>query len=542
MHGLIMDRPLLISSFLEYASSIYGAQEIVSRTTAGDIHRYTYRQADDRIRRLSKALIALGVGQGDRIATLAWNDHRHYELYFATSGMGAVCHTLNPRLHPSQLTYIMNHASDRILFVDPIFMELLASFHATLDSLKAVVVMADAADMPETSLPNVHCYETLVSDNDGDFAWPEFDERTASSLCYTSGTTGNPKGVLYSHRATVLHSMAVALPSVLHLSAHESVLPVVPMFHANAWGIPYAATMTGAKLVLPGAHLIGEPLYELLDGEGVTITAGVPTIWLALLEYMRANGKRLDGLQRAIIGGTAAPTSMIEAFQDEFGIEVRHGWGMTEMSPVGSINTLKPNLVNLPPEERMHYQAKQGQPVYGVDMKIVGEDGVELPHDGKAFGELKVRGPWICNGYFAMDESEAHAEEGWFNTNDVATIDAQGYMQIVDRTKDVIKSGGEWISSIELEDIALRHPDVAQAAVIGVAHPKWDERPLLLITPKPGATPDPKDILASFKGKIANWWTPDAVEVVESFPIGGTGKIQKAELRAQYRDYKLPDA
>jgi acyl-CoA synthetase (AMP-forming)/AMP-acid ligase II len=314
------------------------------------------------------------------------------------------------------------------------------------------------------------------------------------------------------------------------------------MFHANAWGIPYAATMTGAKLVLPGAHLIGEPLYELLDREGVTTTAGVPTVWLALLEYMRGNGKRLDGLQRVIIGGSAAPTPMIEAFQDEFGIEVRHGWGMTEMSPVGSINTLKPNLTGLPANERMAYQAKQGQPVYGVDMKIVDADGAELPHDGKTFGELKVRGPWICNGYFAMDESEAHAEEGWFNTDDVATLDSEGYMQIVDRTKDVIKSGGEWISSIELEDVALRHPDVAQAAVIGVAHPKWDERPLLLITPKPGTTPNMSDILAFFKGKVANWWTPDEVIVMESFPIGGTGKIQKGELREKFKGYKLPTA
>ena len=540
MHGLMMDRPLLISSFLEYASSIYGEQEIVSRTVEGGIHRYTYAQADNRVHRMAKALTALGVESGDRIATLAWNDHRHYELYFSVSGMGAVCHTLNPRLHPSQLTYIMNHASDRYLFVDPTFVKPLEAFYPTLKSLKGVIIMADAADMPDTTLPNVHCYETLIADNDADFAWPEFDERTASSLCYTSGTTGNPKGVLYSHRATVLHTMSVALPSVLHLSAHETVLPVVPMFHANAWGIPYAATMTGAKLVLPGAHLIGEPLYELLDREGVTTTAGVPTVWLALLEYMRGNGKRLDGLQRVIIGGSAAPTSMIEAFQDEFGIEVRHGWGMTEMSPVGSINTLKPNLTGLPANERMAYQAKQGQPVYGVDMKIVDADGTELPHDGKTFGELKVRGPWICNGYFAMDESEAHAEEGWFNTDDVATLDSEGYMQIVDRTKDVIKSGGEWISSIELEDVALRHPDVAQAAVIGVAHPKWDERPLLLITPKPGTTPDMSDILAFFKGKVANWWTPDEVIVMESFPIGGTGKIQKGELREKFKGYKLP--
>ena len=540
MHGLMMDRPLLISSFLEYASSIYGEQEIVSRTVEGGIHRYTYAQADNRVHRMAKALTALGVESGDRIATLAWNDHRHYELYFSVSGMGAVCHTLNPRLHPSQLTYIMNHASDRYLFVDPTFVKPLEAFYATLESLRGIIIMADAADMPDTTLPNVHCYETLIADNDADFAWPEFDERTASSLCYTSGTTGNPKGVLYSHRATVLHTMSVALPSVLHLSAHETVLPVVPMFHANAWGIPYAATMTGAKLVLPGAHLIGEPLYELLDGEGVTTAAGVPTVWLALLEYMRGNGKRLDGLQRVIIGGSAAPTSMIEAFQDEFGIEVRHGWGMTEMSPVGSINTLKPNLTGLPANERMAYQAKQGQPVYGVDMKIVDADGAELPHDGKTFGELKVRGPWICNGYFAMDESEAHAEEGWFNTDDVATLDSEGYMQIVDRTKDVIKSGGEWISSIELEDVALRHPDVAQAAVIGVAHPKWDERPLLLITPKPGTTPNMSDILAFFKGKVANWWTPDDVIVMESFPIGGTGKIQKGELREKFKGYKLP--
>ena len=542
MLGLIMDRPLLISSLLKYAAAIYGEQEIVSRAVSGEIHRYTYRAADARVRRMARALTGLGVEQGDRIATLAWNDHRHYELYFATSGMGAVCHTLNPRLHPGQLTYIMNHAADTYLFVDPTFIELLESFHGDLDNLKGVIVMTDAASMPDVNLPNVLCYETLIDDAGGDFDWPEFDENTASSLCYTSGTTGNPKGVLYSHRATVLHSMAVALPSVLQLSAHETVLPVVPMFHANAWGIPYAATMTGAKLVLPGANLIGEPLYELLDGEGVTITAGVPTIWLALLEYMRANDKSLESVQRMVIGGTAAPSSMIEAFQDGYDVEVRHGWGMTEMSPVGTINTVKPNLMNLPLEERMKVQAKQGQPLYGVEMKIISEDGVELPHDGVTFGELKVRGPWICSGYFAMDESEAHDDDGWFNTNDVATIDSEGYMQIVDRKKDVIKSGGEWISSIDLEDLALRHPDVAQAAVIGVPHPKWDERPLLLITASPGASPEKDDILAFFKGKIANWWTPDDVLVVDSFPIGGTGKIQKAELRERYRDYKLPTA
>jgi 3-(methylthio)propionyl---CoA ligase len=542
MLGLIMDRPLLISSLLDYAASIYGAQEIVSRTTAGDIHRYTYRDADIRVRRMARALSGLGVAIGDRIATLAWNDHRHYELYFATSGMGAICHTLNPRLHPGQLSYIMNHAADSYLFIDPTFMELLGTFHGELGSLKGVIVMADETDMPATDLPNVYCYETLIADNGADFEWPEFDENTASSLCYTSGTTGNPKGVLYSHRGTVLHSMAVAWPSVLHLSAHETVLPVVPMFHANAWGIPYAATMTGAKLVLPGAQLIGEPLYELLDGEGVTMTAGVPTIWLALLEYMRANNKTLESVQRMVIGGSAAPTSMIEAFQNEYGAEVRHGWGMTEMSPVGSINTVKPNLMGLPAEERMKVQAKQGQPVYGVEMKITSEEGAALPHDGESFGELKVRGPWVCSGYFAMDESDAHDAEGWFNTNDVATIDSEGYMQIVDRKKDVIKSGGEWISSIDLEDLAVRHPDVAQAAVIGVPHPKWDERPLLLVTAAPGASPDKDDILAFFKGKIANWWTPDDVLVVDSFPIGGTGKIQKGELREKYSDHKLPSA
>ncbi|MFT6581890.1 MAG: fatty-acyl-CoA synthase [Alphaproteobacteria bacterium] len=542
MLGLIMDRPLLISSLLDYAASIYGAQEIVSRTTAGDIHRYTYRDADIRVRRMARALSGLGVETGDRIATLAWNDHRHYELYFATSGMGAICHTLNPRLHPGQLTYIMNHAADSYLFIDPTFLELLGSFHGDLDNLKGVIVMANEADMPTVDLPNVYCYETLIGGNEADFEWPEFDENTASSLCYTSGTTGNPKGVLYSHRGTVLHSMAVAWPSVLHLSAHETVLPVVPMFHANAWGIPYAATMTGAKLVLPGAHLIGEPLYELLDGEGVTMTAGVPTIWLALLEYMRANNRTLESVQRMVIGGSAAPTSMIEAFQNEYGAEVRHGWGMTEMSPVGSINTVKPNLMDLPTDARLKVQGKQGQPVYGVDMKITSEDGAALPHDGESFGELKVRGLWVCSGYFGMDESDAHDADGWFNTNDVATIDSEGYMQIVDRKKDVIKSGGEWISSIDLEDLALRHPDVAQAAVIGVPHPKWDERPLLLVTAAPGATPDKDDILAFFKGKIANWWTPDEVLVVDSLPIGGTGKIQKGELREQYSDYKLPSA
>jgi acyl-CoA synthetase (AMP-forming)/AMP-acid ligase II len=539
MRGLMMDTPLLVSSLIRHAAAVYGDQEIVSRTVEGPIHRYGYADAHRRSQRLANALASLGMEAGDRIGTIAWNTYRHFEIYFAVSGMGAVCHTMNPRLHPSQILYMLNHAEDRYVFVDLTFVPLIEQVASQATALKGVIVMTDRASMPDSSHQNLICYEDLIEGNSDSFDWPEFDEWTASSLCYTSGTTGNPKGVLYSNRATVLHSLTVAMPSVLNLSDSECILPIVPMFHANAWGIPYATAMTGTKLVMPGARLDGEAVYELLNDERVTFTAGVPTVWIMLLTYMREHGKKLDYLDRIVIGGSAAPRSMIRAFEEEFGVEVRHGWGMTEMSPVGAINTLSPAMRELPEEERLDIQSKQGRPPFGVEMKITDDAGKSLPHDGVAYGELKVRGPFICSGYLGLEESEAHAD-GWFDTNDVASIDGQGYMQIVDRKKDIIKSGGEWISSIDLEDLAMGHPDVMQAAVIGIAHPKWDERPLLLVVPAPGRSPDRQEILTYLEDKVAKWWLPDDVVFVESFPIGGTGKVLKTELRDQLKDYKLP--
>ncbi len=539
MRGLMMDTPLLVSSLLRHGATIFGEQEIVSRTVEGPIHRYGYAEAHRRSQRLANALTALGVAPGDRVGTIAWNTYRHFEIYFGVSGMGAVCHTMNPRLHSSQILYMLDHAEDRYVFVDTTFVPLIEQVASQAKALKGVVVLTDRAHMPDSALENLICYEELIEAHSESYDWPEFDEWTASSLCYTSGTTGNPKGVLYSNRATVLHSLAVALPDVLNLSERECILPIVPMFHANAWGIPYAATMTGTKLVMPGARLDGEAVYEMLNEEKVTFTAGVPTVWLMLLAYMREHDKRLDHLQRIVIGGSAAPRSMIQAFEGEFDIEVRHGWGMTEMSPVGAVNTLTPAMRELPEDERLDFQCKQGRPPFGVEMKITGEDGKPLPHDGVAFGALKVRGPYICSGYLGLEISEAHAN-GWFDTNDVASIDPQGYMQIVDRKKDIIKSGGEWISSIDLEDLAMGHPDVLQAAVIGIAHPKWDERPLLLIVPAADKTPEKQDLLKYLEDKVAKWWLPDDVVVVDSFPIGGTGKVLKNELREQFKDYKLP--
>ena len=539
MRGLMMDTPLLVSSLIKHAAAQHAQSEIVSRTVEGPIHRYGYAQAHRRAQQLANALTALGIVKGDRIATIAWNGYRHYEIYFATSGMAAICHTINPRLHPDQIVYLLNHAADRYLFIDLTFVPLVELVAGRAAKLEGIVVMCDRAHMPDSKLDNLICYEELMDGAQDSYEWPIFDENTASSLCYTSGTTGNPKGVLYSHRATVLHSFAAALPAGLCLSESEAILPVVPMFHVNAWGIPYAATMTGAKQVMPGPGLDGASLHEILDAENVTFAAGVPTIWLGLLNHMREHGKRLVRLKYVVIGGSAVPASMIEAFENEFDIEVRQGWGMTEMSPIGSINTLKPWMQDLPPSQRMAIQIKQGRPPFGVEMMIESESGEALPHDGKAQGELLVRGPWVCSGYFGIDDAGVH-RDGWFATNDVATIDEQGYMQIVDRTKDMIKSGGEWISSIDLENFAMSHPDVQQAAVIGVPHPKWDERPLLLVVPVPGKTPDKADIFNFLSDKVAKWWLPDDMVIVESFPIGGTGKVLKKELREEYKDYALP--
>ena len=537
MRGLMMDTPLLISALIRHGDTVHGEQEIVSRSVEGPIHRCTYSEAHRRARRLANALSALGVATGDRVGTIAWNGYRHFEIYFAVSGMGAVCHTMNPRLHPSQLTYIVNHAEDAYVFVDTTFVPLIEAVADKLRSVKGVVVMTDRAHMPETKLANALCYEELNDSHSDEYEWPVFDENTASSLCYTSGTTGNPKGTLYSHRSTVLHSYALALPDALHLATGETILPVVPMFHVNAWGIPYAAAMTGAKLVMPGPGLDGASLTELLAAEGVTMAAGVPTIWFALLAHLRESGVKLPALKRVIIGGAAVPPSMVEAFQNDVGAEVRQAWGMTEMSPLGTANVLKPALAARPEAERIAIQCKQGLPVFGVEATIVDEQDKPLPRDGRAFGELKVRGPWIARAYFNAD-AECTDAAGWFATGDVATLDGDGYMQITDRTKDLIKSGGEWISSIDLENLAMSHPDVAQAAVIAIPDAKWDERPLMLVVAAPDTQPTADTVRAFLKGKVADWWLPGHVVLVDALPLGATGKVLKAKLRDEYRDYK----
>ncbi|MDG2269562.1 MAG: 3-(methylthio)propionyl-CoA ligase [Alphaproteobacteria bacterium] len=538
MRGLIMDQPQLISNLLIHADFVSGDREIVTRTIEGPIHRYTYRDAHRRARQLANALQSLDVKLGDRIGTLAWNTYRHFEIYYAVSGIGAVTHTLNPRLHPTQMTYIINHAEDAYIFVDLNLVGLLEAIEGELSKLRGVVIMTDRAHMPETSLQNALCYEELVNGHSDDLEWPVFDENTASSLCYTSGTTGNPKGALYSHRSTIIHAYASALPDALHMGEREVILPVVPMFHVNAWGIPYGATMVGAKLVFPGAMLDGKSVHELLLAEDVTMTAGVPTVWLNLLNHWRETGTRVPSLKRVIIGGSACPESMIRAFQEEFGAEVRHAWGMTEMSPLGSVAIPKPRISD--DAETMRKQIKQGRPIYGVEMRIVDDAGKSLPHDGKAFGELQVRGPWITSGYFKLDHSEAHGKDGWFATGDVATIDEDGYMEITDRAKDVIKSGGEWIGTIEIENHVMSHPDVQMAAVIGVPHPKWDERPLIVVVPKTGREPTHSEITRFLDGKIAKWWMPDDTVLTDELPIGATGKVLKAKLREQFGDHQLP--
>ncbi|HYE01099.1 MAG TPA: 3-(methylthio)propionyl-CoA ligase [Alphaproteobacteria bacterium] len=542
MRGLMMDRPLLISSLLTHAERHHGTTEIVSRSVEGPIHRTDWAGIAGRARRLAQALTRLGVRPGDRIGTLAWNGYRHLEIYYGVSGLGAVCHTVNPRLFPQQIAYIVNHAEDRYLFADLTFMPLLEALADHLTGLAGVVVMTDRAHMPAASkLPNLLCYEELLAAEDGAFDWPDFDENTAASLCYTSGTTGNPKGVLYSHRSTVLHSFSIALPDVMALSAADCVMPVVPMFHVNAWGLPYAGAMVGCKIVFPGAKMDGASLFELIESERVTMTAGVPTIWLALLTHLRGIGRKLDGVKTVVIGGAAAPAAMIEAFEREHGVDVLHAWGMTELSPLGTANRPKGTNAALPPDEALALKAKQGRPVYGVEMRITG-DGGDLPHDGRAFGDLKVRGPWVCSAYFKEEGSASHDSEGWFSTGDVATIDPDGYMQITDRSKDVIKSGGEWISSIELENTAVGHPEVAEAAAIGIKHPKWDERPLLIVVRRPGSELDKAGLLAFFEGRIAKWWMPDDIVFVDELPHTATGKLLKTKLREQFRDYTLPTA
>jgi len=543
----MMQQPLLISSLLTHAERHHGEREVVSRRVEGDLHRTTYRELARRSRRMANALTALQVAPGERVATLAWNGYRHMELYYAVSGSGAVLHTLNPRLHPDQVVWIADHAEDQVLFFDLTFLPLVEAIADRVRTIKTFVVMTDREHMPAGGkIPGLLCYEDLVDKHDDRFEWPTFDENSASSLCYTSGTTGNPKGALYSHRSTLLHTFAAALPDGLSCSARDTILPVVPMFHVNAWGLPYAACMVGAKLVFPGPFLDGESLYRLFELEGVTVSAGVPTVWQGLLSHVESNGLAFSTMRRTIIGGSACPPAMMRAFQERYDVQVLHAWGMTEMSPLGTACTFKPGHLALGAEERLAVQAKQGRSVFGVDMKIVGDDGRELPWDGVASGELLVRGPWIVSGYFKGEGGDplVHDAEGkgWFPTGDVATIDSDGFMQITDRAKDVIKSGGEWIGSIDLENIAMAPPAVAMAACIAARHPKWDERPLLVVVKKPGASVTRDELVAHYDGKIAKWWTPDDVVFVDAIPLGATGKMMKVKLREQFKDYRLPTA
>ncbi|MGE4043659.1 MAG: long-chain-fatty-acid--CoA ligase [Acetobacteraceae bacterium] len=543
MFGLMQPHPLMISSILTHAARHHATGEVVSRTHEGPMHRYTWADVERRARRLVRVMQKLGVGSQDRVGTLAWNGYRHLEVYYAAPGMQAICHTINPRLHPDDIAYIVNHAQDRVLFVDTSFAPLITAIAPQIrEHVRAVVMMTDAANMPEITLAPgmaLHCYDTLMDEADEDFAWPVFDENTASALCYTSGTTGRPKGVLYSHRSTTLHAYAISLADVLCLRATTRILPVVPMFHVNAWGIPYATALTGAALILPGRHLDGASMASILNDERVHITCGVPTVWLGLLQHLRASGERLTATECIMTGGSAAPPLLIEAFRDEYGVRVEHGWGMTELSPVGTYNAPKPAHAGLSGGEAVRHMLKQGRILPGLDMKIVDGDGRELPWDGVAFGDLMVRGPWVTSAYYGDEPGSALTQDGWFATGDVATIDPEGFMEITDRSKDVIKSGGEWISSITLENIAVSHPDVAEAAVIAARHPKWDERPLLLVVPRPGQTVDPDSVLKVYEGKVAKWWLPDAVLVVPELPHTATGKLQKTALRTKYRDHYM---
>jgi 3-(methylthio)propionyl---CoA ligase len=543
MQGLMQSQQLLISSLLEHAERNHPNQLIVSRRVEGDIHRINFKDFAARSRQMANALAKLGVKNGDRVGTMAWNHHRHMELYYAVSGSGAILHTFNPRLHPDQVVYIADHAEDTVLFFDLTFLPVIEAVAGRTKTLKTFVAMTSRANMPaQTKVPNLLCYEDLLEAESDQYTWPSFDENSACTLCYTSGTTGNPKGVLYSHRSTILHTYAGAMPDVLNCSSRDTILPVVPMFHVNAWGLPYIACMVGAKLVLPGPGLDGKSLYELFESEGVTFSAGVPTVWQGLLAYTAANKLKFSTMTRTVIGGSACSISMISTFDKEYGVRVIQGWGMTEMSPLGTVSTLKPKHANISAEERYLVQATQGQGIYGVQMKVVSStSGEELPWDGESSGDLLVRGPWIIDSYY-KGEGGNPLVNGWFPTGDVAKINPDGYMQITDRSKDVIKSGGEWIGSIDLENIAMAHPAVAMAACIAAKHPKWDERPLLVVVKKPDANVSREEILAFYEGKIAKWWTPDDVVFVDAIPLGATGKMQKNVLRDKFKDHVLPTA
>ncbi|ADX46262.1 long-chain fatty acid--CoA ligase [Paracidovorax avenae] len=544
MLGLMQSQPLLISTLVEFAERHHGDAQIVSRRVEGDIHRYTYRDMAARARQLANTLDGEGLSPSARVASLAWNGYRHLEMYYGVSGSGRVLHTINPRLHPDQVAWIVNHAEDEVLCFDLTFLPIVQAVHAKCPTVRRWVALCDADRLPQdTGIPQLTSYESWIGAASSEYAWPVFDENSASSLCYTSGTTGHPKGVLYSHRSSVLHAYAAALPDVMGLSASDSVLPVVPMFHVNAWGIPYSAPLTGCKLVFPGPALDGKSVYDLMDAEGVTFAAGVPTVWQMLLQHVKSIGGRFGKLRRTVIGGSACPPAMIEAFQNDYGVRVLHAWGMTEMSPLGTLCSLKNKHMDLPEPERMKILLKQGRAIYGVDMKIVDGDGRELPWDGRTYGDLLVKGPWIVDRYYRSDESPLVPDaqgRGWFPTGDVATIDPDGYMQITDRSKDVIKSGGEWISSIDIENIAMAHPAVAMAACVGMPHPKWDERPIVAVVRRQGAELTREELLAFYEGKTAKWQIPDDVVFLDAIPIGATGKMLKARLRDQLQGYRLP--
>ncbi|MDE2074430.1 MAG: long-chain-fatty-acid--CoA ligase [Alphaproteobacteria bacterium] len=540
MLGLMQDWPLLVHKLIDHAALNHGSREIVTRSVEGPIVRATYGQIAARARRVAAALDRFGVRPGERVATLAWNTAQHLESWYGIAGLGAVYHTLNPRLFPEQIAWIANHAEDKVLFFDLSFAGIVEQIAPQVPSIKLFVALTDRAHLPEAKIPDLVAYEDFIAAVDDGFTWRTFDENTACGLCYTSGTTGHPKGVLYSHRSNVLHAFIAGQADALGARGADAILPVVPMFHANAWALAFLAPMIGAKLVMPGPKLDGPSIYELLESEAVTMTAAVPTVWLALLQYLETTGKTLSHLKRVVIGGSAAPRAMIETFETKYGVEVAHAWGMTEMSPIGTVGTLKAGMEKLPYQRQLDYKVKQGRPPFGVEMKIVDDEDRELPRDGQAFGRLKVRGPSIAKSYFRGEGAGAFDADGWFDTGDVATLDPEGYMTITDRAKDVIKSGGEWISSIEIENIAVGHPAVAEAAVIGVPHPKWDERPLLVIVLKPGQSATREEILSYLTGKIAKWWMPDDVAFVEAIPHTATGKIQKITLRQMFAHYSLP--
>jgi 3-(methylthio)propionyl---CoA ligase len=544
LRGMMMDRPLLVSSVIDYAAEIFPDVQVVSQTVEGGLHRYGYAQARERIGRLANALVGLGIKPGDRVATLAWNGYRHFELYYAISGIGAVCHTINPRLFPEQITYIANHAEDTALFFDLTFLPLVEKLAPALKSVRAYVAMTDREHMPPASpLPGLLCYESLVAEMPADIAWPELDENAACALCYTSGTTGEPKGALYSNRSTLLHTFSTIASQPHTFANNRTILPVVPLFHANAWGLPYVTPLTGCPIVLPGAKLDGPSLFDLMESEGVNAGWGVPTVWLGLLDEFKKRGRKPRNLTQILTGGSAMPQAMIDTLSRDYDIEVVHGWGMTEMSPIGTLTILRPGERAMPPLDRAALVGKQGRRLFGVELKIIDEKGNHAAPESGTPGELFVRGPTIVSGYYKNADASAKQidGEGWFATGDVAKIAPGGWLMIVDRTKDLVKSGGEWISSIDVENAALACKGVANCAVIGVHHPKWHERPLLVVVKAPGAEPDKGEILEALSYRVAKWQMPDDVVFIDALPLTATGKISKKDLRARFADYKLPD-